>query len=95
MKLKFTQLAIDDLKDIGQYSSQNWGPTKANNYRQALSNRIRWILTNKPLWQSRPEMGDGIYSASEQSHIIVFWEYREGVEILRILHRRMDVKSHL
>ena len=43
----------------------------------------------------RPQIDVGIFSYPHQSHVIVFRRCRIGIEILRILHRRMDPARHL
>ena len=43
----------------------------------------------------RPELADGADTYTEQSHVIVFWEYAGGIEILRVLHTRMDLNQRL
>jgi hypothetical protein len=36
-----------------------------------------------------------VYTYPEQRHVIVFWEYEEGIEILLVLHERMELVRHL
>lgn len=95
IKVKLTRPAIRDLAEIGRYTRQNWGDTQARRYRAALTTRLRWLAGNKALWHERPELADGVYTYSEQSHVIVFREYADGIEILRVLHARMDLKQQL
>ena len=93
MKVKFTRPAIRDLAEIGRYTRQTWGDTQTRRYRAALTARLRWLAGNKALWHARPELANGVYTYSEQSHVIVFWEYADGIEILRVLRARMDLKQ--
>ena len=46
-------------------------------------------------WKERPELSEGVYTYPEQRHVIVFWEYEEGIEILLVLHERMELVRHL
>ena len=43
----------------------------------------------------RITVSDGVDTYSEQSHVIVFWEYAGGIENLRVLHARMELKQRL
>jgi len=43
--------------------------------------------------RERPEIREGVYTYPEQRHVIVFWECEDGIEVLRILHERMDLLS--
>ena len=95
MKVKLTRPAIKDLAEIGRYSRETWGEDQAKRYRAALSGRFKWLCRNKPLWRLRPDLPEAVFTYTEQSHVIVFWEYEQSIEILRVLHSRMDLKRHL
>lgn len=95
MKYRLTRPAVHDLAEIGRYTRKHWGRQQTTRYRQALTTRLKWLCRNKPLWHERPEIHEGIYTYPEQSHIIVFAEYEGGLEVLRVLHRRMDPARHV
>ncbi len=95
MKFRITRPAIRDLAEIGRYTRENWGEEQARHYRAALTARLKWLCRNKSLWHERPELGEGIHTFPEQSHVIVFREYENGIEILRFLHARMDFAGRL
>ncbi len=95
MKFRLTRPAIHDLAEIGRYTLKNWGEQQAQRYRTALSARLKWLCKNQHLWRQHPQLQEGVYTCTEQHHVIVFREYREGIEILRVLHERMDPARHL
>jgi toxin ParE1/3/4 len=95
MKYWLTEPAKEDLLDIWEYSAQQWNPTQADHYIDALTARMAWLTENTALWKPRPDIEPGIYSYPEQSHVIIFWERRETLEILRVLHGRMDPNRRL
>ena len=95
MIFRLTRPAIKDLAEIGKHTRKEWGDEQSKKYQIALSTRLKWLCRNKPLWRERPELQEGIYTYNEHSHIIVFLEYENGIEILRILHQRMDPVRHL
>ena len=90
MRFRLTRPALRDLAGIGQYTRDHWGEDQALYYRSAMSARLKWLCRNKPLWHERPELGGGIFTYPQQRHVIVFREYGGGIEILRVLHQRMD-----
>jgi toxin ParE1/3/4 len=53
------------------------------------------LTRNRPLWQVRFDIAEGVYAYPERSHAIFFRTWDGGIEILRVLHRRMDFKRHL
>jgi toxin ParE1/3/4 len=95
MKFRLTRPAIRDLTEIGRYTRETWGEKQARRYRTAITARLKWLCRNKSLWCERPELREGVYTYPEQSHVIVFWEYEDGIEILRVLHERMDLVRHV
>ena len=95
MKFRLTRPAIRDLTEIGRCSRESWGEEQARRYRTAITARLRWLCRNKSLWRKRPELREGVFTYRDQSHVIVFWEYEEGIEILRVLHERMDLVRHV
>ena len=95
MKFRLTRPALRDLAEIGRYTREQWGKEQARDYGTAITARLKWLCRNEPLWRERPELDVGIFSYPHQSHVIVFRRCRIGIEILRILHRRMDPARHL
>ena len=95
MKFRLTRPAIRDLAEIGRFTRQTWGEEQARRYRTAITARLQWLCRNKSLWHERPELHEGVYTYPDQRHVIVFWEYEGGIEILRILHERMELVRHL
>jgi toxin ParE1/3/4 len=95
MKFRLTRPAIRDLSEIGRYTRQARGEEQACRYRAAITARLKWLCRNKPLWNERPELSEGVYTRHEQSHVIVFREYAVGIEMLRVLHERMDPVRHV
>ncbi len=95
MNFWLTEPAKNDLISIWSYSAEQWSVEQADCYIDALDARIVWLTQNPGIWKSRPEIGPGLYSYPEQSHIIVFWEQHGGIEILRVLHKKMELQNYL
>jgi toxin ParE1/3/4 len=99
MTYRLSARAEADLMKTWAYSAEQWGVDQADRYIDALLHRFSWLLENRTLWKTRPDIAEGIHSYPEQSHVIYFRTSdsdKGGVlEILRILHRRMDPSGHL
>ena len=95
MKFRITAPARIDLELIWDFTDQNWGEDQADLYIDLLMIRVTWLTVNKGLWQSRPEIQDGVYSYTEKSHVIYFSERSGNIDILRLLHCSMDPDLHL
>jgi toxin ParE1/3/4 len=60
--------------------------------------RFEWLCDNPQLWKPRRDITEGLYSHPQQSHVIYF--RAEGdppgfIEIVRVLHGRMEPARHL
>jgi toxin ParE1/3/4 len=95
MKFRLTRPALRDLAEIGRHTREHWSYEQARRYGTAIAARLKWLCHNQPLWHERPELAEGLFSYPHQSHVIIFRTYRDGIEILRILHQRMDPARHL
>jgi len=81
-----------DLGDIWRYGHRTWGAAQADRYIDGLLLRFEWLTQNRPLWRPRDDIRPGLFSCAEQSHVIFFRAIREGLEIVRVLHGRTDMK---
>ncbi len=95
MKYRLTRPAIRDLAEIGRYTREHWDDQQASRYGAGITARLKWLCRNQPLWHERPELAEDLFSYHHQSHIIIFRTYRDGIEIIRMIHQRMDPARHL
>jgi toxin ParE1/3/4 len=87
-----------DLADIWVYSAEQWNLEQADQYIDALLSRFDWLCNNPPLWKPRPDIAEGLYSYPQQSHVIYFRapsDPRGLIEIVRVLHGRMEPARHV
>ena len=90
-----THWASNDLKDIGRYSEKNWGKKQRNQYLRDLAKRFSWLAEHPKLGKHRTDVNQNYYSFPEGQHIIFYQIKPEYIEIIGILHNRMDVASNL
>ncbi len=89
------QEALNDLQKIAHYTNQHWGSEQRNIYLRELAERFQWLGVNPNLGKRRQDIKEGYYCYPQGAHLI-FYLVREGaVEIIRILHKHMDVEYHL
>jgi toxin ParE1/3/4 len=95
---RLSSRAEADLADIWVYAAEQWGLEQADRYLDALLRRLVWLSDNPALWKPRPDIADGLYSYPQQSHVIYFRPGDAGaggLEILRVLHGRMEPDGYL
>ena len=96
IKYRISKQAISDLNDIWIYTLHKWSKKQADRYYNLIIAEIEFIsknyLSGKPVEQTRKN-----YRVTKiKSHLIFYRKTdNETIEIVRILHQRMDVKKRL
>lgn len=94
--LLISPAAREDLKDIGRHTQQNWGIGQRNSYLRAFAAMFDDMRDGVTTGRQRSDIRPGIMSCRCNRHVIFFRRDAAGtVEILRILHQRMDFQRHL
>jgi toxin ParE1/3/4 len=95
---RLSDRAESDLAEIWDYSAERWNVEQADRYIDALVSRFVWITANSALWKPRPDLAEGLYSYPQQSHVIYFracGDAPDPIDIVRILHGRMEPDKHI
>ena len=95
-KVILRQKAIDDLNDIWYYTFEKWSEKQADKYYATIKIACLRIGEN-------PEVGKQYYGISKNllglksgKHIIFYKSLSESeIEVIRIIHERMDLKNRL
>lgn len=92
--LQLSPAAEADLEEIWSYSVETWSWQQAEIYHndiigvmQDLALRLR---TGRQL-----DVRDGYWKYPVGSHVVFYRQLERGIEVIRILHQRMDVARHL
>ena len=91
-----TNKAIADLKDIGQYTQKHWGREQRNMYLRMLDTSFQQLAANPLVGKDCRDIRDGYRKCNAGSHVI-FYSQKSGdtIEIVRILHGRMDCEARI
>jgi toxin ParE1/3/4 len=92
---RITPRARQDLQKIGRYTLKMWGKEQRNAYLHAMEQRIIWLAENPDLGRHRPEIKKGYFSFPQGSHLIFYLKRDDGIDIIGVPHRMMDVTTHL
>jgi toxin ParE1/3/4 len=93
--VKLTDYAQADLEQIADYTQSVWGQKQADFYLEQLETAFYSLLDNPYLGKSREDIRLGYRSLVVEKHLIFYRLTEEKLEIMRILHDRMDVMRHL
>lgn len=93
---KLTQKAVEDLNNIWEYTCEKWSESQADEYYKILLETFQRIANNPNLGKYYEELDSNIYVFRLQQHIIFYRKINQkSMEIVRILHGKMDLKKHL
>ncbi len=93
---RLTNKAVEDLSEIWNYTFDNWSEDQADKYYLSLINNCEEISENPGLGKSYAGIVKSIYGLKVGRHIIFYKLLStEEVEIIRILHERMDLKYRI
>jgi toxin ParE1/3/4 len=89
-----TNAAIRDLKDIASFTEKRWGKSKRNSYLRQLNDSFHLISESPEIGKSCDYIKYGYRKIQSNSHII-FYKIKldKSVEIIRILHERMNIEE--
>ena len=91
---RLTPLAQADLEDIWVYTFKKWSAAQADRYLRDLIAAFDDLATGRKV--GRPaDIRAGYLKHGVGAHLIYFRSSSEGVEVVRVLHGRMDADRHL
>ncbi len=87
--------AAVDLSQIYEYTILNFGLKKAREYLTGLHERFGSLAENPMQGRSASELSPGLRRLEYESHVVFYLPKDKGIQIMRVLHQNMDMKSHL
>lgn len=95
-KYRISQQAIEDLDKIWIYTLNKWSKEQADRYFDLIMAEIDFIADNYLIGKSAEQTRKNYRVTKIKSHLIFYRKVEnEIVEIVRILHQRMDIKKRL
>lgn len=86
--------ALQDLEDIWLYTCQTWSEEQADAYYHLMTDAFQNIARLLVCGKSYDEIFHGLSGLRVGQHIIFYKQgAKQRVEIIRILHVRMDLRS--
>ena len=95
MKYKISVKATLDIESIWLYTLVNWSELQANHYINLIFSEINTIAQNPEFGRNYGSIRKRYRCYKVKSHLI-FYKVNlnnKPIEIIRILHERMDVES--
>lgn len=94
---KLSVKASEDIEAIWLYTCENWSLEQADRYVNLLFDEIEYIAANPDQGRDCSHLRKNYRSSKVKLHLIFyrFSKKENVVEIIRVLHERMDVENRL
>jgi toxin ParE1/3/4 len=88
--------ARGDLSEIWDYSAAQWGAAQADRYIRLIAAACAVLAAGRITGRSADAIRSGYLRHAIGSHVLFYRTHESGgIEIVRVLHRRMDIERHL
>ena len=87
--------AISDLEEIWLYTVEKWSAEQADRYYNLIFDEINYICKNSDAGKSMEHVRKGYRASKVKLHLIFYKVSDDMIEIIRILHERMDIENRL
>jgi toxin ParE1/3/4 len=89
-----TNRAMADVIEIGRYTQKHWGLEQRNKYLTMLDGCFQQLAADPLRGKDCSEIRHGYRKMNAGSHVIFYRQkHSEEIEIVRVLHIRMDIES--
>ena len=92
---RLTPAARRDLSRIWDYSEERWGRQQAEVYPRDLQACLERLADDPRCGRPRDEVRPGYRSRAVGSHVVFYVISAGGVDVIRVLHQRMDPDRHV
>ena len=91
-----TNKAVEDLREIWNYSVDNWSENQADRYYQLLLDSCQDIANGRVIGKNYAGIYKGLLGFKAGKHIVFYRKISsDSVEIARILHERMELRNRI
>lgn len=88
-------LAEQDLIDIWLYTWETWGEKQADTYLSGLEAVLNLLAEQPKLGRERKEFIPIVRSHRHAEHLIIYQALDNGINLVRVLHKSMDIDAQL
>ncbi len=97
MNYKISREASRDIENIWLYTIEKWSTSQADRYFNLIMDEIEYLTKDPESGEDYSKVRKGYFRSRIKSHFIFYRINRknEEIEIIRILHQRMDIEARL
>ena len=93
--LRLAPKARADLDAIWGHTAAQGGIDQAEDYVRALGETMKLIAASPGIGRGIDDIRPGYFKFPAASHVIFYRKAADAVEVIRILHKSMDVERHI
>ena len=94
-RYRLTPAAQRDLSSIWDSTEDRWGTGQAEKYIREIQAAVERVAEDPDRGRTREEIREGYRSYVVGSHIVFYLQRLDHIEVVRVLHQRMDFGRHL
>jgi len=94
-RCRLTPKAQADIDSIWNYTVERWNSDQAEKYLRQIADAMALIGDDPLRGRVCYHIRAGYRRYAVGAHVLFYRTRKDGVEIIRILHRRMDFERHL
>lgn len=94
-ELKLSKRARRDFQHILAYTELNWGERQVFVYRDLIDEALEAIRRKPGIGHTHDALPDTHRVYSVGSHVVVYRERGDVIEVSRIVHKRMSLAQHV
>lgn len=97
VKYRITAKAAEDLENIWLYTRAHWSVEQADRYLGLLFDEFNHLAAAPASGFDRSHIRPGYRCSFVKSHVVFYRvsEQNGHVDVIRVLHQRMDMEGHL
>jgi len=96
VKYRISFKAQTDLIGIWEFTFENWSIEQADRYYQLIIDKFEEICQKPDIGKKYESIRKGYWGVNIKSHIIFYRIHdQEMIDVIRILHKRMDIQNRL
>jgi toxin ParE1/3/4 len=94
-RIVFSPAAEADIDEIWDYTADNWSIEQADRYVAQIRQACASLSPDGREGRAIPQVREGYRKLAVGSHLAVFRLVDGNIDVVRVLHQRMDISSHL
>ncbi|WP_028280903.1 type II toxin-antitoxin system RelE/ParE family toxin [Arthrobacter sp. H5] len=93
--IRLTPAAQKDLSSIWDFTQERWDENQAEIYISEMRAAIERIASDPHRGRTCDDIREGYRRYGIGSHLVFYIDKSDSVDVIRILHQRMDPTRHL